>query len=103
MNNITAGGGCVLGGLLTCALVVVGAALYLPEQVVPQRLSSSIFGASIPRGPWGVRLARAGIFFAIAGAAVETALAAAYNVAQFFSFQWGKSKQPQVVQLITMC
>jgi Mn2+/Fe2+ NRAMP family transporter len=34
------------------------------------------------------------MFFAFAGAAIETALASAYNLAQFAGWPWGKSKRP---------
>lgn len=102
MNKITAGVGFTLGGVLVCALIVVGAALFLPQHVVPQRLSATLFGASIPLGAWGFRLALAGIFFAVAGAAVETALAAGYNVAQFFGIKWGKRLKPKEVPLFTV-
>lgn len=102
INKITAWIGFALGGMLTCALIAVGAMLYLPQHVVPQRLSSALFGASIPLGAWGFRFALAGIFFAVAGAAVETALAAAYNVAQFFKLRWGKRLEPGAVPLFTV-
>jgi Mn2+/Fe2+ NRAMP family transporter len=38
----------------------------------------------------GLFLALAGMFFAFAGAAIETALCSAYNIAQFFGWPWGK-------------
>ena len=103
VNKVTAGFGFALGGLLVCALIVVGALLFLPQHVVPQRLSSTLFGASIPLGHWGFALALVGVFFAVGGAAVETALASAYNVAQFFGFAWGKRKKPGEVPLFTLC
>src|SRR4051812_48731506 len=34
------------------------------------------------------------MLFAIAGAAVETCLANAYSVAQFFGWEWGRHKKP---------
>lgn len=103
INKVTAGIGFLLGGVLTCSLIVVGATLYLPQDIVPQRLSATLFGAAIPLGRWGFYVAMGGIFFAIAGAAVETALAAAYNIAQFFEFDWGKRKKPGEVPLFTLC
>ena len=103
INKVTATVGFALGGLLVAALIVVGAALYRPANVVPQHLSSTVFGAAIPLGPWGFRLALAGIFFAVGAAAVETALASAYNAAQFFGFPWGKRKNPRDVPLFTAC
>jgi manganese transport protein len=102
-NKVTAGVGFALGGMLAMALVVVGALLYLPHDIVPQRLSSTVFGASVPLGQWGFYLALAGIFFAVAGAAVETALAFGYNIAQFAGFEWGKQRKPTEVPLFTLC
>jgi len=34
------------------------------------------------------------MFFAVAGAAVETCLANAYSIAQFFGWIWGRHKKP---------
>lgn len=103
INKITATVGFALGGMLAMALIVVGAAFYLPQGLDPQRLSSTLFGASVPFGRVGFFLALAGIFFAVGGAAVETALAAGYNIAQFFQFPWGKRKSPREVPLFTLC
>jgi Mn2+/Fe2+ NRAMP family transporter len=103
INKVTAGTGYALGGLLTMALVVVGGAFYLPQGLDPQRLSSTVFGASVPLGRIGFVLALVGIFFAVGGAAVETALASAYNIAQFFRFKWGKRLKPGEVPLFTLC
>jgi len=103
VNKVTAGVGFVLGGVLAMALIVVGAALYLPQGLDPQRLSSTVFGASVPLGLVGFVFALAGIFFAVGGAAVETALAAGYNIAQFFGIRWGKRLNPREVPLFTLC
>jgi Mn2+/Fe2+ NRAMP family transporter len=103
INKVTAGLGFLLGGVLTMALIVVGGALYLPQGLDPQRLSSTIFGAAVPLGRLGFVLALLGIFFAVGGAAIETALAAAYNMAQFFRFPWGKRMKPGQVPLFTLC
>jgi manganese transport protein len=103
INKVTAGVGFFLGGLLAMALIIVGAALYLPQGLDPQRLSSTLFGASVPLGKIGFVLALGGIFFAVGGAAVETALAAGYNMAQFFQFPWGKRKKSREVPLFTLC
>jgi Mn2+/Fe2+ NRAMP family transporter len=35
------------------------------------------------------------MFFAFAGAAIETALSGAYNLAQFAGWPWGKGKRPR--------
>jgi Mn2+/Fe2+ NRAMP family transporter len=102
INKITAGVGFTLGGLLTMALIMVGAAVFLPRGIDPQRLSSVVMGASAPLGHAGFLFALAGIFFAVGGAAVETALSAGYNVAQFFGIPWGKRHKPMEVPLFTL-
>lgn len=103
VNRFTAGVGFFLGGLLTMALIIVGAEVFLPRGIDPQQLSTSVFAASVPLGRIGYVLALLGILFAIGGAATETALSAAYNIAQFFNFEWGKRKKPREVPLFTVC
>jgi manganese transport protein len=97
INKLTAGVGFLLGGALTMALLAMGAMIYLPQGIEPQRLESAILGATTSLGHWGLYLGLAGIFFAVAGAAVETALAAGYTVAQFFGLPWGKSRKVREV------
>jgi Mn2+/Fe2+ NRAMP family transporter len=103
INKITAGIGLVLGGVLCASLIMVGAQLMKPAGLDPQHLTTSFFGATVPFGRLGFAVALIGIFFAIGGAAVETALAAAYNVTQFFELPWGKKRKPREVPLFTLC
>ena len=42
------------------------------------------------------------MLFAIAGAAVETCLANAYSIAQFFGWAWGRHKKPWETPRFTM-
>lgn len=103
INKLTAGIGFVLGGVLCMALILVGALLFKPAGIDPQTLPTTVFGASVPLGRIGFSVALVGIFFAIAGAAVETALSAAYNVAQFLNVPWGKRRKPREVPFFTAC
>jgi manganese transport protein len=103
VNKLTAGVGFLLGGVLCMGLIVVGAALMRPEGMDPQHLTSTLFGAAVPLGKIGFAVAMIGVFFAIGGAAVETALASAYNLTQFFDIPWGKRKKPREVPLFTVC
>jgi Mn2+/Fe2+ NRAMP family transporter len=103
INKLTAGVGFLLGGLLTMALVVVGAQVFQPAGIDPQVLGSTVLAAAVPLGTAGLVLALIGIFFAVGGAAVETALAAAYNVMQYFDKPWGKRLPPREVPLFTAC
>lgn len=103
VNKLTAGVGFTLGGVLAMALIVVGAQVFQPAHIDPQRLTSTLLGAAGPLGHLGFMVAVVGIFFAVGGAAVETALAAAYNVTQFFDLPWGKRKKPREVPAFTAC
>jgi len=47
-------------------------------------------------------LALLGMLFAVAGAAIETCLANAYSVAQFFGWEWGRHKKPWEAPRFTM-
>jgi Mn2+/Fe2+ NRAMP family transporter len=85
------------------ALIVVGAQAFQPAGIDPQYLGSSLLAAAKPLGMVGLVFALLGIFFAVAGAAVETALAAAYNVMQYFDKPWGKRLPPREVPLFTAC
>jgi manganese transport protein len=83
-----------LGGLLSFALMITAGALYLPKGIDPQFIGTVALGADIPLGTIGLLLALVGILFAVGGAAVDTCLAGAYNLAQFFGWEWGKHRRP---------
>lgn len=102
VNKVTAGVGFALGGVLTMSLMVVGAAMFLPQGIDPQHLGTALLSAGATLGRNGFVLALCGVFFAVGGAAVETALAAGYNIAQFFGWPWGKSKRPREVPRFTL-
>ena len=88
-NVLTATVGFTLGGLLSIALIVAGATLFGSHGVVPDTLSATALPATAAFGIKGLLFALLGMLFAIGGAAVETALAGAYNVAQYFSGSHG--------------
>lgn len=91
-NFMVASFGSILGSVLTIALLALGAIVYLPRRVFPEALSSTVLPAALPFGSKGLILALIGILACVSGAAVETALSGAYNVCQFFNFQWGKNQ-----------
>jgi manganese transport protein len=62
--------------------------------VGPQSPGSVALETAIPLGTLGLLLALLGMLFAVAGAAVETGMANAYSVAQFFGWEWGRHKKP---------
>jgi manganese transport protein len=83
-----------LGGFLSIVLMVVSAELFLPQGVDPATLGTVALGAEIPLGQAGLLLALLGILFAVGGAAIDTCLSGAYNLAQFFGWEWGKYRRP---------
>jgi Mn2+/Fe2+ NRAMP family transporter len=93
-NRVTAIAGMALGSLLSIAMLASAAQLFGPADVGPQIPGSVALETAIPFGPVGLILALLGMLFAVAGAAVETAMANAYSIAQFFGWQWGRRKQP---------
>ncbi|MES2135718.1 MAG: divalent metal cation transporter [Pseudomonadota bacterium] len=90
--NCTVGFG--LGSLLAMAILASSAQLFGPALVSPETPGTSALEAAIPLGRTGLLLALLGMLMAIGGAAVETCMANAYSVAQFFGWEWGRHKKP---------
>jgi manganese transport protein len=93
-NRVTAIVGMALGSLLSIAMLAIAAQLFGPVNVGPQIPGSVALETAIPLGTLGLLLALLGMLFAVAGAAVETGMANAYSVAQFFGWEWGRHKKP---------
>jgi Mn2+/Fe2+ NRAMP family transporter len=93
-NRVTSIAGMGLGTLLSIAIVALAAQLFAPAMVAPQIPGSVALQTAIPFGKAGLLLALFGMLFAVAGAAVETCMANAYSVAQFFGWEWGRHKKP---------
>jgi Mn2+/Fe2+ NRAMP family transporter len=93
-NRVTSIVGMGLGSLLAIAILANSAQLFGPLNVDPGVPGSAALQAAIPFGKWGLTTALLGMFFAVAGAAVETGLANAYCIAQFFGWIWGRHRKP---------
>ena len=93
-NRVTSIVGMGLGTLLSIAIVASAAQLFRPANIAPQIPGSVALQAAVPFGKWGLILALLGMFFAVAGAAVETCMANAYSIAQFFGWEWGRHAKP---------
>ena len=93
-NRLTAILGMGLGSLLAISILANSAQLFGPVNVDPELPGTAALEAAIPFGKWGLILALLGMFFAVAGAAVETCLANAYSIAQFLGWRWGRHKRP---------
>ena len=94
VNRANAIAGFGLGGVLSFLLMIVGGALFLPNKVEPETLGTVSLGSEVPLGTVGLLVALAGIFFAVSGAAIDTLFAGAYNLAQFFGWEWGRHRTP---------
>jgi Mn2+/Fe2+ NRAMP family transporter len=93
-NRLTAILGMGLGSLLAISILANSAQLFGPVNVDPELPGTAALEAAIPFGKWGLILALLGMFFAVAGAAVEPCMANAYSIAQFFGWIWGRHKKP---------
>jgi Mn2+/Fe2+ NRAMP family transporter len=91
-----------LGGLLSFALMITAGALYLPKGIEPQFIGTVALGADVPLGTVGLLLALIGILFAVGGAAIDTCLSGAYNLAQYFGWEWGKHRRPAAAPRFTL-
>jgi Mn2+/Fe2+ NRAMP family transporter len=79
-----------LGGVLSFALMIAAGAFLLPKGISGELLGTVALVANGPLGQIGLILALIGILFAVSGAAIDSAFAGAYNLAQFFGWEWGK-------------
>jgi Mn2+/Fe2+ NRAMP family transporter len=93
-NKLTTTVGFGLGSLLAITILSISAQLFGPALVGPQIPGTSALEVAIPLGRTGLLLALFGMLIAIAGAAIETCMANAYSVAQFFGWEWGRHKKP---------
>jgi manganese transport protein len=94
LNRANAIVGYGLGGFLSLALMIVGGAVFLRHGINPEHLGSIALGAEEPLGETGLLLALVGILFAVGGASIDTVFSGAYNVAQFFGWEWGRYRSP---------
>jgi len=90
LNRANAIIGYSLGGFFSFALMITGGALFLEQGIQPDFLGSIALGAEVPIGEVGLLLALTGILFAVGGASIDTLFAGAYNLAQFFGWEWGR-------------
>ena len=74
-NRLTSIIGMGLGSTLAIAILANSAQLFGPANVDPEIPGTAALEAAIPFGKWGLILALLGMFFAVAGAAVETCMA----------------------------
>ena len=96
INRATVFVGFTLGAILTASLIVIGA-LYLKPNHIDHTQVPGVAGlaAAARYGKFGLLAALLGMLFAFSGAAIETCFSAAYSLAQFFGWPWGKFRGPK--------
>ena len=102
LNRANAIIGYGLGGFLSFALMITGAALFLPHGISPEHLGTIALGAENPLGRIGLLFALVGILFAVGGASIDTVFSGAYNLAQFCGWEWGRYRQPRGAPRFTL-
>jgi Mn2+/Fe2+ NRAMP family transporter len=100
-NFMVASFGSILGAVLTAALLVLGALVFLPRSIFPEMLSTTAMAGAFPFGKKALVLALLGTIACLSGAVIETALSGAYNLCQFFNFPWGKNQPVKSVRVFT--
>jgi Mn2+/Fe2+ NRAMP family transporter len=83
-----------LGGVLSLALMATAALVLAPRGISADHLSDVMLPTSLSLGKIGLAVLLFGVFWAVSGAALETALSAGYMVSQYFGWQWGKFVKP---------
>ncbi len=76
--------GATLGALVMCALLVLGAVVFLPRGIFPNLLSSLVLPAALPLGRTALWVALLGMLASFGGTAAQTAMSVGYNTCQFY-------------------
>jgi Mn2+/Fe2+ NRAMP family transporter len=95
VNRITAGFGMAFGGVVSAAVVVVAALVFLPRGIQIQRYEQIALLLTDPLGRWGFILFVVSLAVTCLGATLEISLEMAYLVAQGFGWRWGESLKPR--------
>lgn len=101
-NRVTSIVGMSLGALMAIVLLCLAAQELGPRGISPEQVGAVVLQPGLAFGKLGVILGLLGILTAVAGAAIETCLANAYAVSQFFGWRWGRHRPPQDTPLFTL-
>jgi manganese transport protein len=101
LNRFISAAGFSLGSLLTATLVIVGAVVFEPHHIEAELPGTAALGPILVFGKAGLLLCLLGMLFAFAGATIENCLSVAYNITQFFNWDWGKRRKPREVPRFT--
>jgi Mn2+/Fe2+ NRAMP family transporter len=94
-NRITAGAGMSFGTLISIAVLIVGASVFLPRGIRVEHYDQVALMLVPVFGFWGFVLFAVSLAIACFGAAQEISLEIAYFVAQGFGWNWGEDARPK--------
>jgi Mn2+/Fe2+ NRAMP family transporter len=101
-NRMVSGLGFGLGSVIAIAILCLAAIFFGPRGISPEMIGTVVTHPGVTYGKAGILIGLLGLLFAIAGAAIETCLACAYCVSQFFGFRWGRHRPPKETPLFTI-
>ena len=102
INRFTAIVGFALGSLLAISILAISAQTFGPRGISPEMIGTVALQPALSFGSLGLFLAFLGMLFAISGAALETCLANAYSISQFFGWRWGRHRPPREAPRFTL-
>jgi Mn2+/Fe2+ NRAMP family transporter len=95
VNRAIAVGGMSFGTLISVAVLILAALVYLPRGIRVEHYAQLGLLLRDALGTWGFWLLVASLFVACMGAAMEVTLELAYMVAQGFGWNWSKNQRPK--------
>jgi Mn2+/Fe2+ NRAMP family transporter len=95
VNRAIAVGGMSFGTLISVAVLILAALVYLPRGIRVEHYAQLGLILRDALGTWGFWLLVASLFVACMGAAMEVTLELAYMVAQGFGWNWSKNQRPK--------
>jgi Mn2+/Fe2+ NRAMP family transporter len=94
-NRIIATLGMSFGSVISMAVLIVAAMVFLPRGIRVENYSELADLLTDVFGGWGLILVSSSLAISCLGAALEIALELAYMVAQTFGWNWGKNHRPR--------
>jgi Mn2+/Fe2+ NRAMP family transporter len=95
VNRIIAALGMSFGSLISVAVLIVAALVFLPRGIRVEHYSQLALILTDAFGYWGFILFAASLGIACLGAALEISLEVAYFVAQGFGWNWSENQRPR--------
>jgi Mn2+/Fe2+ NRAMP family transporter len=95
VNRITATLGMSFGGVLSIAVLIVAALVFVPRGIRIERFDQIALMLTPIMGRWGFFLFAGALGIACFGAMLEIALSVAYLIAQGFGWKWSEDARPR--------